>query len=77
VALNPGLRHLLQGAESILVVVEDRSNELDAVYVVWLANTKPLDIQIYIAGILWCGWAGGSSWGWGGGKECCVIPGCI
>ena len=41
--LNRGLRHLLQGAEGVLVVVEGRSNELDAVYVVWLVDTKPLD----------------------------------
>jgi hypothetical protein len=30
VALNPGLRHLLHGAEGIFIVVKGCSNELDA-----------------------------------------------
>jgi hypothetical protein len=42
-------------------VVRGRNSELDTVCVVWLADTKPLDIYIYAGGTLWHRWAGASS----------------
>jgi hypothetical protein len=53
VTFNLGLRHLLQGAESVLLVVEGRSNDPGAVCVAQLANTKLLDIEIYYEREVW------------------------